>query len=355
MKTYGHGGDIYSFANRPIDFSSNINPLGMSPIVEQAIKENVANFAIYPDYSSRKLVEAIAINHNVGQHFISLGNGAADLIYRLCISQKPEKALVIAPSFSEYEEALNLVNAQISYYNLGQNLSIKEDILGSIENMDMVFVCNPNNPTGLLVEENVLLNLANKVKNTKTILVIDECFLDFSTKGKTMIDYIKTNPNIVILKAFTKFYALAGIRLGYTLSSNASLNEKLEKYAPPWNISAVAQLAGVEALKDEEYKQKTKIYVEKERNFLIEQLRNMGLKVYESQGNYVLFYYEKKELVSKLLTKNILIRDCSNYKNLEKGHYRIAVRNHEDNIKLVEAMKEVMCYGKKNNDSGNNI
>lgn len=345
MKTYGHGGDIYNYEKRPIDFSSNINPLGMPQIAKKAILDNVDNFEIYPDHCARYLVKAIATKHKLNPKSISLGNGAADLIYRLCISQKPKRALVMAPSFSEYEEALALVNAQITHYKLDDSLMLDERIITATEGMDMVFICNPNNPTGIVMEEKLVIALEKNFRNTNRILVVDECFLDFSQDSKSFIEFVENNPNIVVLKAFTKFYAMAGIRLGYMLSSNNNINQLMAKYAPPWNISAVAQLAGEIALKDKEYEEKTREYVKREREYIIDSLENLGCKVYNSKANYVLFCYTKLPLKDLLLEKNILIRDCSNYHNLSKGHYRVAVKTQEENISLIKALKEVINNG----------
>ncbi|MGL5439259.1 MAG: threonine-phosphate decarboxylase CobD [Filifactoraceae bacterium] len=341
---YNHGGDVYAYETRPIDFSSNINPLGLPKLVREVIVEKVDDFSIYPDYSCRILLDSLAREHQVKKEEIVLGNGAAELIYRLCISQKPAKALVMAPSFSEYQQALTLVNTDISYYNLDEDMKMKMDMLERAKGMDMVFICNPNNPTGLLAEETILNTLAESIKNTKTLLVVDECFLDF-TDATSMVKQINSNPNIVVIKAFTKFYALAGIRLGYIISSNQKLNEDLTRFAPPWNISAVAQISGVEALKDEDYKKESKVYVKIEREFLLRELEKMNLKVYGGQSNYILFLSEDKNLKEKLLTKGILIRECSNYNNLSDGHYRVAVKSHEDNLKLIKALKEVLNYG----------
>lgn len=338
-----HGGNIYEHEGC-LDFSANINPLGMPKSVVEAAKLGVEASIHYPDVKAVKLIRGIAEKEQVNKEMVLCGNGAAELIFSIVRTIKPKQALLLAPTFAEYEQALVSESCSILYYKLNkQDFQIREDILNQInDEIDIVFLCNPNNPTGKRTDRELLRKIAIRCQESSCMLVIDECFLEFTKNEEefTMVPYLLEFPNIFILKAFTKIYAMPGLRLGYGISADQELLKKMKDGMQPWNLSVPAQFAGVAALKEGEYVKHTKEYIKKERDFLYKGLRELADQVFYGEANY-LFFQAEKGLKEKMLTKNILIRDCSNYKELCDGYYRIAVRTREENEAFLKAFREI--------------
>lgn len=351
MEIKAHGGDVYSYTRKtnkyPIDFSANINPFGLPEGVKKILKEAIDDFALYPDVMCSQLKNALSQYENINKDYIFFGNGAADLIYRLVYAIKPRRALLMAPTFSEYEAALRNVDCSINYYYLKpeDTFKAKGDILNEIKDIDIFFICNPNNPTGMVVEKELMLKIAKRCREINCCLVIDECFSDFMEEKNhyTCKEFIDKFDNVLILKAFTKTFAMAGLRLGYLLSSNKSILTKLMMAGQPWSVSVPAQLAGVEALKDKEYLEKTIRSTTIERKYLVKELEALGLKVFEGYANYILFKLTKPiDLYTKLYNKGILIRKCENYIGLDKSYFRVAIKGRSDNKMLIQALGEVL-------------
>lgn len=347
-----HGGDVYSAekllgTGNILDFSANINPLGLPKAVITSIRNILPKCERYPDPFCRELVAALAEYERTSQDHIFCANGASEIIFRLALALQPRKALLLAPTFADYEKALNTVGCEIHYYYLKEenDFCVQEDILETINGEpEIVFICNPNNPTGQICDRRLIQRVLEKCRKSKAIVVIDECFMDFVDKRD---DYAVQSlhpdyPNLVILKAFTKIYALAGIRLGYALTSNRRLIEQLRQAGQDWGVSALAQAAGISALAQGEYVSKTKMLIRTEREFLRKNLQRFGFKIFGSQANYIFFRTGIPNLDQKLLAKGILIRSCSNYVNLDSGYYRIAVKKHQDNLRLLSALKDVI-------------
>jgi len=353
MYQYVHGGDIYSAkklikTGEILDFSANINPLGLPGAVKNAIVQTLDECAQYPDPFCRELVNALAEYEKTDANQILCGNGASDIIFRLALALKPKKALLLAPTFADYEKALNTVGSEINYYHLKDenDFCVQEDFLNQISTeTDIIFICNPNNPTGQVCERPFLEKVLDKCRETNTIVLIDECFMDFVDHFK---DYsaqplIGTYPHLLILKAFTKIYAMAGIRLGYVLTSNRTLMEQLRSVGQDWSVSVLAQAAGVAALQQRGYVEETKLLINKERRFLIGEFERLGFQVFGSQANYIFFKTgQYVDLDQKLLARGILIRSCANYVNLSSGYFRVAVKSRNDNLKLITAIKDVI-------------
>ena len=349
-----HGADIYTASeisgykeDEIIDFSSNINPLEMPKIVALAAVNSIKYTDRYPDINSRKLIDSISAYENVPKEFIFVSNGAAEAIFRIAACLKPEAGLITAPSFSEYEKSMKLFGTDINYYYLKEenNFKITEDILNCInDKTDIVFICNPNNPTGQLTEKNILEKILSELKKEKAFLVVDECFLDFveNSKKYSTVDLLNKYDNLIVIKAFTKIFAIPGIRLGYCMSSNEEFISNLKSMGPPWNVSTIAQAAGIAALKETEYIKRTVSYVKEQRNYLSDELKKLGIEAYESHTNYILFKTDISDLKEQMLKKKILVRSCSNYVNLSREHYRIAVRTKEENKIFVEKLKEIV-------------
>ncbi len=341
---YIHGGDSCRYQN-VIDFSANINPLGIQLSVKKAVQESIESLTSYPDPYCCKLREALEQFYNIPKDYVICGNGASDLIYRAVFALKPQRAVLISPCFSEYEQALQMTDTDIDYYNVKKkDFLLKEDFLAMLtKEIDIVVLCNPNNPTGTLIEPDLMVQILEKCRQEHIFLLMDECFLEFCKEEKkySLLPLCKTEKNIFVLRAFTKIYAIPSVRLGYGICSDKKLIEKMYLAGADWNVSGVAQMAGIAALKETEYISQSIKYIQKEREYIYQKLNQLNITFYPSEANYILIKSEIN-LKEKLLKEHILIRDCSNYKNLERGYYRIAVKKHEENELLISKLEKIM-------------
>lgn len=347
-----HGGDILSyyeeFGNEPLDFSANISPLGLPPAIKEAIISSLDNVEHYPDPHCRKLRKKLGEKYALPMDYFLCGNGAADLIYRFVVAVKPKESLVLIPTFSEYADCLTsglLYSTGITYHCLSEerNFMIGEDFLDELSpDLDICFLCQPNNPTGQVCSKEILLKILTKTQEFGIKLFIDECFIDFLEEEEeySLISYVKKYPHLVILKAFTKIYAMPGLRLGYMITSDTSLLENLNEIAQPWSVSSLAQIAGLTALEQDDYIDSVKKLVTKERDFLESSLIRLGFKVFHSQANFILFQGKEDNLKDICARSGILIRDCHKSFHLKKGFYRIAVRNRWENEKLIDVLEK---------------
>lgn len=347
-----HGGDIFTLAEKLnkkdteiMDFSVNINPLGLSPKVKKALIEHIDLAVAYPDPLCRKLIAALSQQHQMEKEHILCGNGAADLIFRLAYVCQPKHALILAPTFAEYELALSQVGCEISYYNLKEetDYKVEEDLLELLTpDLDMIWICNPNNPTGQLTPKSLMLRLLRKCEAHNIQMIVDECFMDFIEEDSaySMIEEVEKSKHVTILKAFTKFYGMAGLRLGYALIGDKVLKDALQKAAQPWAVSSLAQLAGVAALEDIAYKEETLSMIKAQRTYLKEALKRLGFRVYASYADYLFFKSPILDLHKQLANEGILIRHCGNYRGLSAQYYRIGIKTPQMNTFLIQALEK---------------
>lgn len=341
-----HGGDLYT---RPIrfDFSANTNPFGTPESVKQAVRNSVDLLHQYPDPYCGELVQAISKYEDLSEDYILCGNGAADLIFAFCQALKPKKALELAPTFSEYSAALESVGCQIERYTLKENLDfcLDCDFLSVLENenWDCVFLCNPNNPTGQTIANELLEQIAQLCRKNNIFLFLDECFQDLCDKSAqySMKHCLSDNSNVFILKAFTKSYGMAALRLGYGLCGNKKLLEAMSCAVQSWNISLPAQKAGIEALKEQDFLEKTNALIAREKCLIKAELEKLGFRVIDSKANYLLFQ-AFDGLKQILLEQGIQIRACGNYYGLSSDWFRIAIKAPNENSALLQALREVM-------------
>ncbi len=341
-----HGGDVYA---RPVklDFSANINPLGTPPAVVEAVERGTRELFRYPDPYCRALVGAIAAFEGVPEEQILCGSGAAELIFSFCAALRPKKALIPVPTFSEYETALWAAGCAVQRYMLSprEGFALTADFLSALETSDAeaVFLCNPNNPTGLTAEPALLEDIARICREKGVRLFVDECFLDLTQGGGALSlkKALGDNRQILLLKAFTKSYGMAGLRLGYCLCADQALLGAMSRTVQPWNVSLPAQLAGTAALGEQDFLNRARAIIESQRPRLLEQLRGLGLQPIPSRANYILFR-SPRELYEPLMERGIQIRRCANYPGLGPEWYRIAVKLPEENIQLLNAMEEIL-------------
>lgn len=350
----GHGGDIYSRKIK-LDFSANINPLGMPQSVKKALADHICDCEHYPDVNCTELANAIAMRENVSADNIVCGNGAADIIYRIVRTLMPKKALLPVPSFSEYEKALRDENCEIVYHYLDEKngFSLDEDFLDKLRGIDIVFLADPNNPTGRVTDRRLMDRIIEKCSENGICLVLDRCFIDF-VKDSENYSAKPPESNVMILKAFTKIYAMPGLRLGYLICPDESLAEKIRGCGQCWSVSVPAQTAGLAALGEEGYIGKTVELISAERKYLTDALKKFGFKVYSSDANFILFRCGIM-LEKPLLAEGIAVRCCDNFIGLGSGFFRIAVRTHDENTALINAIERILKNGKTHNDTGHNV
>ena len=358
MNNTQHGGNIYKKAkelgipeNQILDFSANINPLGLPDHVREAMIGAVDGTVNYPDPDCQELVAAISRTDKVREEDIVCGNGGADMLYRLAYGLKPGKVLLPVPSFAEYEEALEAAGSELIYYRMDRDFRIREDILDAInEGIDLVVLCNPNNPTGLLVERELTGQILKKVKEVGARFLMDECFLDICRRGEdySMIPLVRDYPQLIILKSFTKMYAIPGVRLGYMICSDPEVTKALRYAGQAWPVSYIAQKAGLAALSRPDYRQSVIDLVEEELEYMKEELKKLPLEFYDGAANYIFFRAPGiTDLDRRLERRGILIRNCSNYVNLGQDYWRIAVKTREENQTLIRALTDVLTDGQQ--------
>ena len=346
-----HGGDWAGFTETygapPLDFSANVSPLGVPEAVRQAAEAALAEAERYPDPLCRALRERLAADHRVPADWILCGNGAADLVYRLAAARRNGRALVTAPTFSEYENALALWDCSVSRFPLREEngFSVTVDILTAIvPGLDLLFLCEPNNPTGRTTDRALLERILEHCAACGTLLAVDECFCDLldAPAEHTLLKYLQRYENLLILRAFTKSRGLAGVRLGYALSQDTALLEAMGRSGPPWAVSGPAQAAGIAALEDETGLEALRRLIRRERPRLSAGLTALGCRVCPGEANYLLFFCGAPDLPRHLAERGVLIRDCSNYHGLGPGWYRSAVRTEAENDLFLKIMEEVL-------------
>jgi threonine-phosphate decarboxylase len=343
---YEHGGDVYGRPGVTLDFSVNINPLGMPEGARRALLSHFEEFEHYPDPQCRALTAAIAQAHGVEPGMVLCGAGASDLLLRLCMHLKPRRALTMAPAFSEYERSAALFGGETRRFPLSESegFSIPASIADAVSaDTDILFLCSPNNPTGRLIDPSVLRRAAEKCRETGTYLVLDECFLDF-THGASMVPLLREYPHLLILRAFTKFYAMAGLRLGHLLCADAALLSEIGRCGQTWGVSVPAQIAGMAALAEENWAERTRTLIEQERDFMACALRELGLTVFPGDANFLLVKAEEP-LFEPLLTRGVLVRSCENFPGLDGRFFRIGLKTRNLNETLLRAVKEVWNHG----------
>ena len=332
---YTHGGDVY---RNPIeyDFSIKVNPLGMPLASIQAAHEGVVLTGRYPDYKAEQLCHAIAKAKQIPADRIIPGNGAAELLYVLG-QTIPEKALTIAPTFTGYAEAVAAGGGELTYASDEQELLAKMD-----DSIRLVFLCNPNNPTGTLFTREQILRVLAKAEALQAYVCVDECFLPFLEEeaSYSMLPYLAKHPRLLVLRAFTKIYCMAGLRLGYLACGDTELQSRIRAKLQPWNTSIPAQLAGIAALSDTEYLAKTRENLQAERAYLVPRLRELVAEVYDGYGNFLLFR-DEPDLKERMLEVGVLIRACGDFEGLDDTYFRIGIRSHSENQEFIRRLARV--------------
>jgi len=359
-----HGGKLIEAAQKNnldqdqiIDFSANINFLGPPALIMEAIRANVNQIENYPEINSKSLKKLIAEKHGLVPEQVTAANGAAEMIYQLNKVLRPKQVMVIDPTFSEYELAAESAGAEIKHFKLRSSANFVLDLenlkadLNS--DLDLLFICNPNNPTANLIQADKLESVIQKAARENIIVVVDEAFIDFLTEPDqySAIKFLENYDNLVILKSMTKLFAIPGLRLGYALT-NKDLSLELEAKRDPWSVNYFSQLAGEIIFSNSEeivdYVKLSRKKIAVERKFLYQKLKEFEkLKVYRPTTNYIFIDisetdHSSADLKQELASSAILIRNCDSYQGLQDNYIRAAVKARKENEMLIEKLKRIL-------------
>ncbi len=344
-----HGG-ISQYQKEIVDFSANLNPLGMPGSVKRILNQAASWMETYPEQDSSRLQHRIAEHFKLPSEWVLCGNGSMELIYLLPRLFKKPVAVDFQPTFSGYVNAFSADQGELvseSFLSNRSTWTLPKKISFS-KQTNFVFLCNPNNPTGHLISKEELKKLARLCEKRKTLLILDEAYIDLCglTKKASFISEIKQYRYVGILRTFTKSFAIPGLRLGY-LVGHPSWLDKLRALQVPWSVSPLAQVLGERLLKEEKYLDRSRKYLKEARTALVKDLKTISsIKVFDSKANFILARIVSGkssvyELVFFLYKKKMLIRNCSSFRGLEHGNYfRVCIRKQPENKKLVQAMKE---------------
>lgn len=354
-----HGGNIYKIARQYnlkeeeiIDFSSNINPFGVSDRLKNAITKNLDAMIYYPDPNYKRLRSILADYHCISEDSIVPGNGATELIYLFSRTFKPATALVVAPTFSEYQRALQSVNCAINFFKLPEIEQFQLNI-GKLEieikkNHDLIIICNPNNPTSRFTELDKIEEICFYALKSGSWILLDESFIEMinNSRDNSALRLGKRYKNIFILRSMTKFFAIPGLRFGYAVCFNKNFNIKIMHSKEPWTVNVFAELAAEIMLPDAGYREKTLKLIHSEKKYLCNNLLKIPwLKIFKPDANYILIKilsgFTSAGLQAGLLKDKILIRDASNFRYLNSKFVRLAVKNRADNRYLIDALKKM--------------
>ena len=370
-----HGGNIFQFAHEQriepyevVDFSANINPLGPSQRGLDALNAQLRYISHYPDATNDDVLNAIADTYGMDKHQITVGNGAAELLYAICRLPGYTGAFVPAPGFSEYKEALEASKIPVRdiFYRPREDDNGKpyfevpylalETFAAELKGQDgriIVFLGNPNNPDGTLLDKDHIRTVASMLKDANSLLVIDESFIDFvgndplQDNEHSMRSLVNEFDNIIVVHSFTKFYAVPGLRIGAAFA-NETLITQLQQYIPSWSVNTIAQAYTKAALNDVDYIKRTKQELNDEKAFMYNALDAIeGITVYPPSANFMLFQVNQEGITANYINEelkkyNMIVRNCDSYVGLTNHWVRIAIKDHDTNIKLVDKLIDIL-------------
>ncbi len=353
-----HGGDIYTDGHlkgkQLLDFSSNINPLGIPESFRRNLKEGIEKIQVYPDIQYRLsksyICQYLNQDEKIKKDFIPddlvLGNGAGEII-DLAIGRL-KSICILVPAFSEYKKSAIKNGVKVVYSYLDKDMKIDyPDLAEKIKEVDGLVIGNPNNPNGGIIHQKKFMPILAYCQENNKRVIIDEAFIEFTGDGAdSLLALAQEYTCLCIIKALTKFYGMPGIRFGYSVCKDRAYNQQMKGQQIPWNINGFAELALEYVLKDEAYIKQSIKWIEIERPYFIEALKQLGMidQVYPSKANFILVKLKNltdNQLYDQLLKKGILIRRCSNYEGLDENYVRFAIKSRQDNKRLLESLKTI--------------
>ena len=382
-----HGGNIYKIFREKnikeiLDYSSNINPYGIPESLRKRITKNLEILERYPDPDYIELRQKLAHLNKVDVSNIILGNGATEIIFLFMKVINPKKILIAAPTFGEYERAVKATERvedssilgnsnkkkddenscgkqkiKIEYFELKENNDFKlniHNLKNELEKKyDLLIICNPNNPTGKFLKLDETEEILKECNKYNTKLFIDEAFIDFLKDGtkESIINTKENKQNLFVTRAFTKFFAIPGLRLGYGIYFDKKLEKRISEKKEPWSVNNIAEIAGLTVLDDTEYIEKTLKWITEEKTYVYEKLNEIsGIKPYKTEVNFITVKIDEKLfsgglnvklLREKMLEQGILIRDASNFNFLDERFFRLAIKDRENNDRVIETLKKI--------------
>ena len=350
-----HGGNIYKLKREKgievLDYSANINPLGLSDRLKEAVIENLSCLEQYPDPDYLEMKEVIAKHNKIDAENIIVGNGATEIMFLYAKNLKPKKVLIISPTFAEYERALKTIDCEVDYFQLKE----EEDFILNIPRLkktldnkyDLLVMCNPNNPTGKFIDKLILDDLATSCKNKGISILLDEAFIEFvdGSVDRSLVEY--KHKNVFIVRALTKFFAIPGLRLGYGITFDSKLKEKIEGNREPWSVNAIAELATKALLEDREYITKSENWIKEEKCFMYKELEKIeGIKPFITETNFILVKLMNgmrvEEFRQKMISLGVLVRDASNFNYLDDKYFRLAIKDRVNNVKVLGCIENAI-------------
>lgn len=337
-----------------ISFSANVNPLGLSEDLKNHLASHLDVLTTYPDREYTGLRNAISEYAHCNPENIIVGNGATELISLFFSAISPQKALIIGPTYSEYEREISLMGGEIHYYFTKEEQNFRFQMENFLKEMkkdyDLVILCNPNNPTSTTLTRSEISSILSQLKKQNGYLLVDETYVEFveNIENISAVSLTEDFSNLIVLRGTSKFFASPGLRLGYGISGNKNLLSFIKEHKNPWTINSVAEAAGCFMFKDKAYITKTTEYIKKERYFVCESLASIeGLKIYKSTCNFVLVQITKEGknadmLFDYCIKKKFMIRNCSSFQSLNNLYFRVCFMKHEDNVALLQAIREAM-------------
>lgn len=361
QKEHFHGSDlekieqIYGIKKEDItSFSANVNPLGVSYKLRETLANHIDAITSYPDREYSSLRESIASYINADKEHIMVGNGSTELISIFISMVAPKKALLLAPTYSEYEREITLSGGSYSYYPLQKENDFKLDVEQFTDNLeedlDLLILCNPNNPTSTTLTTTELRYILTSCKQKNIYVIIDETYVEFveNIDEITAVPLVNEFDNVTILRGISKFFAAPGLRLGYAVCSNETLLSEIKEKKNPWTINSLASIAGEIMFSDKEYIQKTKELISTERNRICDRLNKIeGLKVYPSYANFVLVEIMRPGLTAfglfeKAIRQGLMIRDCVTFPGLSESFFRFCYMMPEKNEELLQVIEDYL-------------
>ena len=355
-----HGGNLTAVSEamgkKPtdfLDFSVNVNPLGPPDCVKEFCFQSLSLLQEYPDPDYGELKQALSDANGVPADWIMVGNGSTELIYLLPhLIGRGKEILIVSPCFSEYERAFRRAGITVKHFHLdpadGFALPIDKLLFHLRQNSDCggIVIGHPNSPTGTLVESESFGTLSRYCEKQRIFLFVDETFIDFSGPDQSFLKHLPSNPNLVLVRSMTKFFSLPGLRLGYGIM-HPKQAKLIVAHQPPWSVNALAQAIGPALTRTGDFPETTRTFINREYDFLYEQMNKMpAIGVYPSQANFLLFRlldrkkHGAKRFFDYLINKDIVLRNCGNFKGLNVSFFRLAIRNRIDNQRLVSCMQE---------------
>lgn len=346
-----HGGNIYKLKRdngiEVLDYSSNINPLGVPSSFKKAVIENFETLEKYPDIDYVELRTAIGNYNNCHIDNVVVGNGATEVLFLYMKAVKAKKVLIIAPTFAEYERAARAAGRDVKFFPLSKDFSLNENmLLDFITDEDVVVMCNPNNPTGKFQNLEKIKKIADFLERKNKKLFIDEAFIEFVDDWKGKTAFLLKHKNIFILRALTKFFALPGVRLGYGLTYDEAILNEIKNIREPWSVNGVAEIAGKTMLLDTLYIHETENWIKKEKLWFYEELCKIDtIEVTPTETNFILVKLlndNAKSFRKKMIENGVLVRDASNFMFLDESYIRLAIKDRKKNEQVLEALRRVL-------------